>query len=297
MHKSIFVVSQNLPCFRILRIGRAILFTFFTFHGGGTSAENKLAVIGKFTNESCIKCHIKSNPKLIADWKRSKHGTAENRTNCVSCHGSSHETAGSASRRNSSCTSCHGDKNTPVVHSYNLSRHGVLMTLEENSYDWNQPLENANYRSPSCAYCHMHEGNHYVESAFIYSSPADSLKINSDQKGKEIRRVCLDCHAPRYTEMLFSNGDKMFEIAAMKFREAELLINNSTIKYSNEEMRIAKKQFEIMKNHLLNVWIGTGHQSPDYQWWHGQPALDGDLLRIKGMILELERKKNLEIKQ
>jgi hypothetical protein len=30
-------------------------------------------------------------------------------------------------------------------------------------------------------------------------------------------------------------------------------------------------------------------QSPDYQWWHGQPALDGDLLRIKGAVGELYR--------
>jgi len=41
--------------------------------------------------------------------------------------------------------------------------------------------------------------------------------------------------------------------------------------------------------HLKNVYLGVGHQSPDYQWWHGQPALDGDLLRIKGALGELHR--------
>jgi hypothetical protein len=35
----------------------------------------------------------------------------------------------------------------------------------------------------------------------------------------------------------------------------------------------------------------VGHQSPDYQWWHGQPALDGDLLRIKGVVAERERRR------
>jgi len=42
--------------------------------------------------------------------------------------------------------------------------------------------------------------------------------------------------------------------------------------------------------HLKNLYLGIGHQSPDYQWWHGQPALDGDLLRIKGAVGELYRK-------
>ena len=31
------------------------------------------------------------------------------------------------------------------------------------------------------------------------------------------------------------------------------------------------------------------HQSPDYQWWLGQAALDGSLLRIKGALGEARR--------
>jgi hypothetical protein len=46
-----------------------------------------------------------------------------------------------------------------------------------------------------------------------------------------------------------------------------------------------------MQSHARNVRLGVGHQSPDYQWWHGQPALDGDLLRIKGLIAEHERRR------
>ena len=35
---------------------------------------------------------------------------------------------------------------------------------------------------------------------------------------------------------------------------------------------------------LRNLRLGAGHQSPDYQWWHGQPALDGDLIRIRNAV-------------
>jgi hypothetical protein len=37
------------------------------------------------------------------------------------------------------------------------------------------------------------------------------------------------------------------------------------------------------------VRLGAGHQSPDYQWWHGQPALDGDLIRLRAAVAQAER--------
>jgi hypothetical protein len=52
----------------------------------------------------------------------------------------------------------------------------------------------------------------------------------------------------------------------------------------------AREHFVRMQSlHLKNPYYSIGHRSPDYQWWHGQPALDGDLLRIKGALGELRR--------
>ena len=60
--------------------------------------------------------------------------------------------------------------------------------------------------------------------------------------------------------------------------------------FTAEELAAAREHFVRMQSlHLKNVYLGVGHQSPDYQWWHGQPALDGDLLRIKGTVGELHR--------
>jgi hypothetical protein len=58
-----------------------------------------------------------------------------------------------------------------------------------------------------------------------------------------------------------------------------------------EDRRELDAFFVDMQSHARNVRLGVGHQSPDYQWWHGQPALDGDLLRIKGLIAEHERRR------
>ncbi len=44
---------------------------------------------------------------------------------------------------------------------------------------------------------------------------------------------------------------------------------------------------------LRNLRLGIGHQSPDYQWWYGHAALDGDLLRIKSVLSRSARKRAL----
>ncbi len=66
-------------------------------------------------------------------------------------------------------------------------------------------------------------------------------------------------------------------------------MNNAEKQFSKDELGLIKKQFTKMQQHLNNVYLGVVHQSPDYQWWHGQPALDGDLIKIKGLISDLKR--------
>jgi hypothetical protein len=86
----------------------------------------------------------------------------------------------------------------------------------------------------------------------------------------------------------------MVEIARMKLREAAGIADAYRDALSAEERRALETLLESMKTHARNVRLGVGHQSPDYQWWHGQPALDGDLLHIKGLVAEHERRKKLE---
>jgi hypothetical protein len=48
-------------------------------------------------------------------------------------------------------------------------------------------------------------------------------------------------------------------------------------------------ELSSVARHLANVRLGAGHQSPDYQWWHGQPALDGDLIRRREVVARAAR--------
>lgn len=245
-------------------------------------------------NAACLQCHEKQNSALIKDWQTSAHATADPIVNCVSCHGQLHKDMAAKARRDEICVDCHGGKKDPVVHSYSSSKHGTLMQLEKNTYDWKQTFELANYRSPGCAYCHMHQNNHDVSNTV---RPILITGLMNDRETEKVhdntRAVCQDCHSPRYITRLFENGEAMLEIARKKVREADRLISQAEQIFTDDELASVKKQFEKMQYHLKNVYLGVGHQSPDYQWWHGQPALDGDLLRIKDSIGELYRLKKM----
>lgn len=239
-------------------------------------AENREAVQGDFSHQECIDCHQASEPQLVADWQQSVHASAEPVALCTSCHGRDHQGAAARSRRNDSCIDCHGGATSPVVHSYATSKHGIIMQLEQKNYDWNQPLREANYRAPGCAYCHFHYGNHLT-------AKAEPLKLAEADRDR-ITGSCLDCHGIRYINRLNDNAVDMIEIARMKVRESRQLVAD----YANEQQAAADTELTGLikqaEKHLRNVYLGAFHQSPDYQWWHGQPALDGDLLRIKGAI-------------
>jgi hypothetical protein len=102
--------------------------------------------------------------------------------------------------------------------------------------------------------------------------------------------VCGDCHAPRYIAEQTDTGLRMVEIARMKLREAREMMAHYQETPPAGDRRVLDALFSGMQVHGRNVRLGVGHQSPDYQWWHGQPALDGDLLRIKGAVTEPERR-------
>ena len=210
-------------------------------------------------NDDCIACHQKDQPQLISDWKISAHAHAQPEVDCVACHASQHQRAAIHARRDNVCIDCHGGNKAAVVHSYSTSKHGVIMTLEQDSYDWQQPLADANYRSPGCSYCHFHRGQHN-----LYSRSGNSLMEESGSDNR-LRQMCQDCHAPRYVSSLFSNNEKMLEIARKKIREADMLIARSARQFSEEELLPVKKLRTVMRSHLENVHLGGAHQSPDYQ--------------------------------
>jgi len=241
-----------------------------------------------FDNAACIQCHEARDPDLVTAWRASAHAEGESTADCVACHGDRHEEAAPRARRDATCAACHGGAGSPVVHSYATSKHGILVRLAQD--DWTRPLRDAGYRAPGCAYCHMHAGSHDVGAGVRGWNPfEDTAAAERGRIQEAMRAVCRECHSLRYIDRLFSNGERMLSIARMKLREAGTLLEQAAAEFSADDLTPARAQMENMQRHLKNVLLGIGHQSPDYQWWHGQPALDGDLLRIKGALDALRR--------
>ncbi|MCK4705098.1 MAG: hypothetical protein KAT90_06430 [Gammaproteobacteria bacterium] len=259
-------------------------FSLLAFSVYSIAADKILSLSGVLSNGQCIQCHEKTEANLIVSWRTSLHAKSEPLVDCVACHGTAHDSVAIKARQDQVCIDCHGGAKDPVVHSYSSSKHGVLMKIEATRRDWTKPLAMANYRSPGCAYCHMHAAEHDVS-----VSVRQDIMQESENVHDVMRAVCMDCHSPRYITRLLENGEAMLEIARKKVREADVLIEQAGSEFTEQQLSPLRQQRLKMQQHLANVGLGAGHQSPDYQWWHGQPALDGDLLRIKGMVSELRK--------
>ncbi len=248
---------------------------------------------GEFTNRSCVDCHEKETPDPVSQWRASAHAPAA--ADCVACHGDRHDGSAARARPNDACTDCHGGLDSSVVRSYVTSKHGVIATIEGNQWDWSRRLAEANYRTPTCAYCHLYDGRHDVGRVIAPWAPWTPLGKGDRAAFEEAREnaeaPCLDCHSPRYVEVLFAAGDRGMDIGRRKMREAQALLDGLAGSENAGELRRLVKDMESKS--LKSLWHGTVHQSPDYQWWFGQAALDGDLVRIKAAVSRRQRKRTL----
>ncbi len=241
----------------------AVLLCFSSPIASGVERGEARAVpAGPFTQGECVQCHEERDPGLVAQWRAGPHGIM---ADCRSCHGPSHGNL-PLSRSDGTCSGCHGG---PVADSYAKSKHGVLVRMERPQRG--EPLRRAAYRAPGCAYCHLHEGDH-----------GDTMAAARGPAARDW--VCSGCHAPRYVRQQLEAGERLWEIARLKLAEAQSI--------AERHPRGAAALGELLvssQRHGRNVRLGSGHQSPDYQWWHGQPALDGDLVRLRAAVAGAER--------
>lgn len=168
------------------------------------------------------------------------------------------------------CTDCHGDT---ARRSYELSKHGVIARLEAGR-------ERA--RAPGCADCHVFEAK---AEAPHHSDPSQREKAR-----EQAVSGCGACHSPRYVAEQLAAGRRALAIGEMKLREAGAVVETARRELRGEALNRIEALYARMREHALReLRLGLAHQSPDHQWWHGQAALDGDLLRIKGALEDARR--------
>jgi hypothetical protein len=169
------------------------------------------------------------------------------------------------------CTNCHGGA---AQRSYALSKHGVIARVEAGR---------KRQRAPGCADCHRFEAG----------APAPEHYL-SDGERKQAREQavagCGACHAPSYLSEQLAAAKRSLAIGEMKLREAQAIATAARDELQGDALARIETLLAAMRDeHLRDLRLGLGHQSPDYQWWLGQAALDGSLLRIKGALGEARR--------
>ncbi|MDP1610192.1 MAG: hypothetical protein Q8M11_03995 [Sulfuritalea sp.] len=173
------------------------------------------------------------------------------------------------------CVDCHAGA---AERSYALSKHGVIARIEAG---------HERRRTPDCAACH----------AFEAKAPAPqhyAKKTSRTEAREQATAGCGACHSPRYVAEQLAAAQRGLAIGEMKQREAEALVELARKEVPAVELAQMEKLLASLRDeNLRDLRLGLAHQSPDYQWWLGQAALDGSLLRIKGALGEARRSRAL----
>lgn len=249
---------------------------------------------GPVDGEACVTCHAERNPGLVAAWRGSAHGGAEPTAGCPACHGKRHDRHILAdARRNRTCKECH--RGTAVA-TYRTSKHGAIYRQRADGWDWSRPLERGAYRTPGCAYCHLHAGNHDASATVPRRRPtAPPAKAGRERARRALSSACGNCHSPRFATEQLDASERMLGVARRKMAEAAAVMRTALREFPGRPLPAMRERLAAMRlEHLRALRLGLGHQSPDYQWWHGQAALDGDLIRLKARLSRLRRQQAAE---
>ncbi len=170
------------------------------------------------------------------------HAVAEK---CDGCH-TRHTFSAKEAREPEACMSCHMGPDHPDAESYKESKHGAILTMQKEHYNFDKPLAQVefgkDYRTPTCQLCHMYQGSGRFSHNFVskgiwrmgtvppknmdYKSSLKDypygikiipgkIDIYSDDNLKKRNtwiELCSKCHGPRFAEIYLETMDRfMFQ--------------------------------------------------------------------------------------
>ncbi len=201
--------------------------------------------------------HFADKPKAEVAACLQCHSVA---TKCDSCH-TRHRFSAAEARRPEACVTCHSGPPHPDDDTYFASAHGKKYLAESAKQDWNKPLAKGNYATPTCAYCHLHDGNHQVADKAIWKFGLQ--EVNPNTSGNEVRRaawvkVCGDCHDASWSETKLKELDRERKQAWVKLYKAEDTLKDLRAKdllYPGAKQR-PPYPMDMMENFFPHARIG-----------------------------------------
>lgn len=145
---------------------------------------------------------------------------------CDSCH-TRHRFDPAEARRPESCTTCHSGPPHPDDETFYASAHGKRYLAEGQGWDWSKPLTKGNYPVPTCAYCHMRNGQHVVADKSVWQFGVRQVNpATSENRVKRARwiEVCTDCHEAGYARARLADLDRERAQAWQRLNATEQLL-------------------------------------------------------------------------
>jgi len=238
---------------------------------------------------------------------------------CTSCH-TRHRFSVVEARKPEACDQCHLGPDHPQIEIYNESKHGTIYHAEGNSWNWapddHHWIAGRDYRSPTCASCHMSEGIHIskthdvterlswelqapltIRPAEFKAFPARTVWVD---ERKKMTSICMQCHSQEWTLGHFNNLDSTISnYNNIYFVPISRLMNElyqtgviSESSYFDDD--IEWEFYEFWHHEGRRARMGAAMMAPDYAWWHGFYELKHRFNNIKVMTVELKRQSELE---
>ena len=270
---------------------------------------------GSATEETgCMQCHgteIKldeENRPVSSSWPNMGMGNIYpdgSTGNCSTCH-TRHLFSIAEARKPAACAACHLGPDHPDIEIFENSKHGQIYATEGDEWNWESApgeWEPGDYRSPTCATCHMSgigdlETTHNISERLYWNLWAKSSQVRNSTDvmsplygdgpaGRELmKEVCSNCHSELHTDGFFEQGDRAVQLYNVAYYEPATEMLNDLLEKGLLKENPWKDEFQIIYYHL---WHHEGRRArqgammggPDYAHWHGFFELQQDLYKLE----------------
>ncbi len=170
----------------------------------------------KVMEMGCDPCHAQAGATDARYWSEEQKkyvdtSSLEIRNGCIACH-TRHAFSLDEARKPEACYTCHMGPDHPNYEAYMSSKHGSIYAARGRAWDWTQPIAQARWDAPTCAYCHMlyvggdgaRTASHNMTRKIVWGmgvQPAVgqlkdlSATPENEAKRNEMIKVCLMCHS------------------------------------------------------------------------------------------------------
>jgi len=156
-----------------------------------------------------------------------------NQNKCDSCH-TRHEFSAAESRKPEACATCHSGVDHNNWEAYSMSKHGKMVSMLGNDWNWEVELKDAYAKggqsAPTCAGCHMEYEGEYshnmvrkVRWANYPFVPGIADNITSEWSEERLDSwvvTCTQCHSERFARSYLDLMDNGTIAGLRKYQEA-----------------------------------------------------------------------------